>query len=71
MPSIFPIPKYMMLDLFSFLAKVIPSVSDDHIVCDQYLILADVNHYELNNQIKSQKVQALEHDSHIIPCTFD
>jgi len=27
--------------------------------------------YELNNLTKLPKVQALEHDSHIIPCTFD
>lgn len=46
-------------------------VSADHIVSHQHLALADVSHYELNNQIKSQNVQALEHDSHIIPCTFD
>ena len=40
-------------------------------VSDERLVLTDENHYELNNQIKSQNVQALEHDAHISSCTFD
>lgn len=45
--------------------------SDDHNLSDQHLVLTDAHHSGLNNQIKSQKVQTLGHDSHIIPCTFD
>ena len=46
-------------------------VSDHRMGSDEHLVLTDENHYELNSQIKSQQVQALEHDAHISSCTFD